>query len=211
MADCAVALEGLCLRMAPPESLDATKLAHAFVTLATPRRRVSSHRAREPKRSVRDHASRPAPRAAWSNARSASQTRTWKEWQSIPVSSSHSCATNDCPGWPPRARPSITGELGKGDLPVRPPSRQSHDQHGTMLHRQHRAPTRPQSHRTLTPARTAIREAATTEPLELGSLSKRCLCPRVDRAAGLSLYVAADRSVGRDRTAGLPLIRKSDS
>src|SRR6516165_4926037 len=37
MADCAVALDGLCLRIAPPESLDVTKLAHVFVTLARPR------------------------------------------------------------------------------------------------------------------------------------------------------------------------------
>src|SRR6266516_2383919 len=36
MADCAVALDALCLRIAPPESLDVTKLAHAFVTLARP-------------------------------------------------------------------------------------------------------------------------------------------------------------------------------
>jgi hypothetical protein len=40
MADCAVALDALCLRIAAPESLDVTKLAHAFVTLARPRRRV---------------------------------------------------------------------------------------------------------------------------------------------------------------------------
>ena len=40
MADCAVALDALCLRIAPPESLDVTKLAHTFVTLARPRRRV---------------------------------------------------------------------------------------------------------------------------------------------------------------------------
>src|SRR5215831_1402116 len=43
MADCAVALDALCLRMTPPESLDVTKLAHALVTLARPRRRVSGH------------------------------------------------------------------------------------------------------------------------------------------------------------------------
>src|SRR6266536_6093334 len=43
MADCAVALGALCLRIAPPESLDVTKLAHALVTLARPRRRVSGH------------------------------------------------------------------------------------------------------------------------------------------------------------------------
>ena len=40
MADCAVALDALRLRIAPPESLDVTKLAHAFVTLARPRRRM---------------------------------------------------------------------------------------------------------------------------------------------------------------------------
>lgn len=43
MADCAVALDGRCLRMAPPCVTDVTKLAHAFVTLARPRRRVSGH------------------------------------------------------------------------------------------------------------------------------------------------------------------------
>jgi hypothetical protein len=41
MADCAVALDGLRLRIAPPKSLDVIKLAHAFVTLARPRRKVS--------------------------------------------------------------------------------------------------------------------------------------------------------------------------
>src|SRR5713101_3380845 len=41
MAGCAVALDGRCLRMPPPpESLDVTKLAQAFVTLARPRRGV---------------------------------------------------------------------------------------------------------------------------------------------------------------------------
>src|SRR5262252_5960044 len=46
MADCAVATDGLCLRIAPPESLDVTKLAHAFVTLARPRRGCRSRAAR---------------------------------------------------------------------------------------------------------------------------------------------------------------------
>ena len=45
MADCAVAPDGLCLRIAPPESLDVTKLAHAFVTLARPRRGCRSRAA----------------------------------------------------------------------------------------------------------------------------------------------------------------------
>src|SRR5262249_60142043 len=45
MADCAVAPAGLCLRIAPPESLDVTKLAHAFVTLARPRRGCRSRAA----------------------------------------------------------------------------------------------------------------------------------------------------------------------
>jgi AcrR family transcriptional regulator len=40
MADCAVAPGARCLRIAPPESLDVTKLAHALVTLARPRRRM---------------------------------------------------------------------------------------------------------------------------------------------------------------------------
>src|SRR5215467_1626208 len=45
MADCAVAPDGLCLRIAPSESLDVTKLAHAFVTLARPRRGCRSRAA----------------------------------------------------------------------------------------------------------------------------------------------------------------------
>src|SRR6266516_5096825 len=45
MADCAVAPDVLCLRIAPPESLDVTKLAHAFVTLARPRRGCRSRAA----------------------------------------------------------------------------------------------------------------------------------------------------------------------
>jgi hypothetical protein len=40
MAGCPVALGALCLRIAPPESLDVTKPAHALVTLARPRRTV---------------------------------------------------------------------------------------------------------------------------------------------------------------------------
>src|SRR5262245_48415341 len=45
MADRAVAPAGLCLRIAPPEPLDVTKLAHAFVTLARPRRGCRSRAA----------------------------------------------------------------------------------------------------------------------------------------------------------------------
>ena len=45
MADCAVAPHGLCLRIAPPESLDVTQRAHAFVTLARPRRGCRSRAA----------------------------------------------------------------------------------------------------------------------------------------------------------------------
>src|SRR5437764_13663582 len=53
MADCAVAPGARCLRIAPPESLDVTKLAHALVTLARPRRRMPVTASMAPR--SRDH------------------------------------------------------------------------------------------------------------------------------------------------------------
>ncbi len=64
----------------------------------------------------------------------------------------------------------LQANSAKGDLPVRPPSSRSRDRHGTMPHRYNCAPTRPQSHSTVTSARTAIWTAATTGPLMLGDL-----------------------------------------